>query len=186
MCRAPAAIQNNMGKRLRQRQKTQKYKKEIYHLGKSFVYAFRGFKFAVDNERNMRIHLSVALFVLEFSFLYGVTSSQFMILLILFGLVISAEMINTAIEALVNLQTVSYDALARIAKDVAAGAVLVLAGVAAAAGCIMFFDLEKLGAVAMLLMAHPVLIVLLTAQLIVAVLFIFFWNSRRSLFHKRK
>lgn len=175
-----------MRRRLAERRRAKQYKKEIYNLGKSFAYALRGFKFAVDNERNMRIHLSVTLFVLEFSLLYGVTATEFMILLILFGLVISAEMVNTAIEALVNLQTTSYDMLARIAKDVAAGAVLVLAAVAVAVGGIIFLDLEKLGAAGSFLLERPIMIVLLTAQLIVAVLFVFFWNSRREVTFKKK
>lgn len=165
------------------RRKAVEYKKEIYNLGRSFLFAFRGLRFAVSNERNMRIHLMVTLFVIEFSVIYGVTKTQMTLLCMMFGLVIAAEMINTAIEALVNLQTASYDALARIAKDVAAGAVLVLAVSALVVGGIIFLDFDKLRASLTFLLENPLLLIGFAAEFVLALLFIFFWNNRHS---KRK
>lgn len=169
-----------MSKRRIDRRKALNYKKEIYNLGKSFLYAFRGFKFAVDNERNMRIHLSVAVFVLEFSVIFGLSGTQYIQLIILFGLVIAGEMINTAVEALVNLQTQSYEHLAKIAKDVAAGAVLVLAMAAAASAVIMFWNIKKLTAAFSFLLGHPALIALVSIELLLATVFIFFWAKFRA------
>lgn len=158
-----------------------RYIRGLYSLGKSFLYAFRGLKFAIDNERNMRIHLTVTVFVTEFALLYQLRSFEYAILLLLFGLVITAEMLNTAIEALVNLNTQAYDNLARVAKDVAAGAVLVLSITAVVVGLIFFSNLKKLGAVFELLIDQPVLIVIALLEIAVAFLFVFFWNSRRSI-----
>lgn len=160
--------------------------KNIYSLAKSFTYAFRGLRFAIDNERNMRIHLSVAVFVLEFSVIYGLKPQEYAILLIVFGLVIAAEMINTAIEALVDLSTPGYDSLAKIAKDVAAGAVLILAVISVIVGGILFFRPRKLEQSFLFLWEHPLLLVIGGLELILAILFIFRWNSRNLIGHKRK
>lgn len=161
--------------------KAVRYKKEIDSLGRSFLYAIRGFVFAVNNERNMRIHLSVTVFVAEFSLLYGLPAVQTGILCILFALVIAAEMVNTAIEALVNLQTGGYDHLARIAKDVAAGAVLVLALAAVVVGGIFFFHPPQLWKVWMRCLDHPWIFAVFAAELVLALLFIFGWNRRKLL-----
>lgn len=133
----------------------------------------------------MRIHLSVIVFVLEFSLLYGLTKTEYIQLITLFGLVLAAEMINTAIEALVNLQTQSYQNLARIAKDVAAGAVLVLA-VASVVVVIIFFDIPKLQQSFLYMGEHPWIIAGFLVELALALLFIFRWNRRTLLKRKKK
>lgn len=175
-----------MSKRRIDKRKVVAYRKDIYNLGRSFLFAFRGFQFTVDNERNMRIHLSVIVFVLEFSFLYGLTKTEYIQLITLFGLVLTAEMINTAIEALVNLQTQSYQNLARIAKDVAAGAVLVLAVASVVVGIIIFFDIPKLQQSFLYMVEHPWIIAGFLVELVLALLFIFRWNRRTLLKRKKK
>ena len=92
-----------------------------------FGYAIKGIIHTVKNERNMRIHLSVALLVLIYSFLAKVNKQDFILLLFAVFLVLVTEMINTAIEAAVDLCTEEQQPLAGIAKDVAAGAVLLAA-----------------------------------------------------------
>lgn len=86
----------------------------------------------------MRIHLVFTAYVLIFSFFYDFSEEQYLILILTIGMVLFAEAVNTAIEALVNLETQSYDSLARIAKDVAAGAVLICAVCAVAVGLTLF------------------------------------------------
>lgn len=157
-----------------------RYIDDVSSLAKSFSYAFRGFRFAVDNERNMRIHLSMTVLVTEFAVIYRLKIVEFVILLILFGLVITAEMINTAIEALVNLNTKGYDTLARIAKDVAAGAVLVLAVTSAIVGILLFGNLQKLQAGLLFIWEHPALIVILLVELAFIWLFVFRWEKRKK------
>lgn len=175
-------------RRLKRLQKTtsQVYQKEIYSLAKSFSYAFRGIRFTIGHERNMRIHLSVAVLVLEFAWFYGLSGLSCALLLVMLALVISAELINTAIEALVNLQTQSYDPLAKVAKDVAAGAVLVLAAAAVGVAFFLFGDLERLRDTVLRIAGEPVFLAALALEIVLAVFFIFFWNRRKDLKRKRK
>ena len=156
------------------------WKKDVTSLAKSFSYAFRGFRFAVDNERNMRIHLTAAILVMEFALIYRLERIEYVVLLLLFGLMLTAEMINTAIEALVNLNTSGYDTLARIAKDVAAGAVFVLAITSVLVGLLLFGHPCKLANAFLFLWEHPLLLLVAVIELIVLWLFIFRWNSRNK------
>ncbi len=126
---------------------------------KSFKFAFRGLKFAISNERNMRIHIVVAILVAAFSFLYGLEATQYAVVFLCFGLVIACEMFNTAIEALVNLESPTYDNLARIAKDVAAGAVLVSAIITIVVAVFTFHDIQRLWNTFVLIGTTPVLLV---------------------------
>jgi len=96
-------------------------------LIKSFRDALRGIRFAVLNERNMRIHLVAVAYVLFVSLFFGLSRGEYAILLLTFALVIGAEMMNTAIEILTDLGAPQYNNAAKVAKDVAAGAVLVSA-----------------------------------------------------------
>lgn len=93
----------------------------------SFKYAFRGLMFCIKNERNFRIHIVAALFVVILSHLYQVTESKIPLLVFSIIFVFVTEMINTSIEAIVDFVSPSYSEMGRIAKDVAAGAVLVAA-----------------------------------------------------------
>ncbi len=113
-------------------------------LYKSFGYAFKGIGRTIRDERNIKIHLLATVLVVAFGFFLHISIAEWMICLILFGLVISLELVNTAIEATVDLVTDERKPLAGKAKDAAAGAVLVSAIMAAVIGCIIF--LPKLAA----------------------------------------
>lgn len=117
-------------------------KNEIKSIVKSFNFAFKGLWFCIVNERNMRIHLVVAAYVLFFSFFYNLSKVEYIVLLLAIALVIIAEMINTAIETLTNLSSPSYDMLAKLSKDIAAAAVLIAALFSIGIGIILFFDLS--------------------------------------------
>ncbi len=94
------------------------------NLLSSFSFAFQGIVYAVRRERNMRIHLTVALLVIVASFYFQVEKWELMFVLAAVFLVIITEMINTALERVVDLSTQKYHHLAHTAKNVAAGAVL--------------------------------------------------------------
>lgn len=128
---------------------------EFRSLRKSFLFAGRGIWSCVRNERNMRIHLTATVLVLCFSAVYGVSRTEMIALCFAFGFVISAEMFNTALEVLVNLESPSYHMMARVAKDVAAGAVLVAALTSVAIGALVFFHADRLSAAFSYLTAHP-------------------------------
>ena len=128
---------------------------ELRSLGKSFTYAFRGVAYCVKNERNMRIHLAATVLVSYFSYFYGLSRGEYLVLLLCCGFVIAAEAFNTAIEALVNLESPAYHHYARIAKDVAAGAVFVAALTAAIAGAVLFFQPERLWKTLLVIFQSP-------------------------------
>ena len=107
----------------------------------SFAYAFRGIFDGIKNERNMMIHYSVVVLVVVFGVTLKLTVTEWGICLILCGMVIALEQVNTAIEAVVDLVTEEHKELARLAKDTAAGAVLVAAITAAIVGGLIFFPI---------------------------------------------
>lgn len=96
-------------------------------LLESFNYAFQGLVYVFRHQRNMRVHLTIAIVVLLGSLFFDLTRMELVAVLFAITLVFMAEMMNTAIEATVDLVTSSFDPKAKIAKDVAAGAVLVAA-----------------------------------------------------------
>lgn len=105
---------------------------------KSFYYAICGIITGFKEERNMRIHIIIALFVIVFGFLLSISLIEWAICLILFGLVIALELVNTAIENTVDLITLEKNSKAKIAKDTSAAAVLVAAIIAFIVGLIIF------------------------------------------------
>lgn len=111
-----------------------------YNLPRSFYYAFSGVARSLWSERNLRIHFFAAAYVLYFSKYFDLSKSEYAILLVAIGLVVACEMINTAVEAAVDLNTTDYHKLARNAKDAAAGAVLVSSAVSVAVGYVLFWQ----------------------------------------------
>lgn len=104
----------------------------------SFKYAFRGIAMVLKSEKNMLIHLIISILVFVCGILFQISTTEWMICLLCFGLVFSAEMMNSAIESLVDLVSPNHHKLAGKAKDIAAGAVLVAAIFAAITGLIIF------------------------------------------------
>ena len=107
-------------------------------LYKSFGYAFEGIGTCIKKERNMKIHCLAVIAVTAAGTFLHIKPVEWCICLLLFGLILSLELVNTAVEAVVDLVTEEKKPLAKIAKDTAAGAVLVSAIAAAIIGCIIF------------------------------------------------
>ena len=105
---------------------------------KTFKYAINGLIDLVRTQTNARIHLLVAGLVILAAWFFEVSRTEWYFLIICIGLVISAEAFNTALEYLTDLVSPDYHPLAGKAKDVAAGAVLVLAITAAIVGLMIF------------------------------------------------
>ncbi len=108
-------------------------------LAESFRHAFEGFKEGIKTERNMKIHLFMTALVVFCSLVFGLTPMEKVVVYILCGAVIAAELFNTAIENAVDIVSPSFNIHAKKAKDAAAAAVLVLSITAAVAGCIIFW-----------------------------------------------
>lgn len=111
---------------------------EANPLLKSFQYAFSGIITGLKTERNMMIHYSALGLVVVFGITLKISVTEWCICLILCALVISLELVNTAVEAVVDLVTKEQRRRAKVAKDTAAGAVLIAAIMAAVTGGIIF------------------------------------------------
>lgn len=106
----------------------------------SFNYAVSGIIIALKTEKNMRIHYLIAILVITLSLFFDFSRTEFLLLLFSISLVVVAEMFNTALERVIDLVTQDYHPLARIVKDVAAGAVLIAAINSIVVGYLLFFD----------------------------------------------
>jgi len=104
----------------------------------SFSYALQGLREAFFSERNLQIHFFFSVIVIFCGFLFHITKVEWLIVLLLFGGMFSIEMLNTAIEKVVDLVTDEYHPLAKKAKDIAAGAVLIYAIISIIVGLIIF------------------------------------------------
>jgi diacylglycerol kinase (ATP) len=104
----------------------------------SFNFAIEGVIHVLRTQRNLRIHFAVAVIVLVLAVLVGVSKIELIALLIAIAFVLVAEMINTAIEGAIDAATTSFDPMAKLAKDIAAGAVLISAVTAVAVGYLVF------------------------------------------------
>lgn len=103
-----------------------------------FKYAIEGIISAYRSELHMKIHIVMASMAVILGIYCHINILEWCVILLCIGSVIALELINTAIEAVVDLITPNYHPLAKIAKDVAAGAVLIMAIIAAICGIIIF------------------------------------------------
>lgn len=105
---------------------------------RSFYYAISGIIVAVKAERNLKIHLTLSGVVIIFGFSLSITLMEWLVVLIMVGGMLAAEMMNSAIERVVDLVTEDYHPLAKQAKDIAAGAVLFFAITSVLIGVLIF------------------------------------------------
>ena len=107
-------------------------------LSNSFKYAFQGVKQTFIGERNMKIHITIAILVIVCGFIFKINYFEWLICLVLICLVLMAEFFNTSLEYVVDLASPKKHPLAKAAKDTAAAGVLIMAIISAIAGCIIF------------------------------------------------
>lgn len=141
------------------------------------MYAFRGVFRTVNAERNLRIHITCLIYmfsILGFTDWFSLDRGDWAILLLACGTVISAEVINTAIENAVNLASEEYSKYAEISKDAAAGAVLVSAIFAVAVGIAILFQPSAFRAMYSYFTSNPLLLLIFVLSIIPATVFIFF------------
>ncbi len=139
---------------------------------KSFRFAFRGIIHCIKNERNMRIHTVMAMYVLLFSYFFNLSLEKYCILLLTISAVIFAEMVNTATEELCDLSAEDYNPMVKIAKDVAAGAVLICAIFSVVIGIILFFDVDAFLSIIAFFVNYPFMVVIFIASLIASYAYI--------------
>lgn len=157
--------------------------KELKKFVKGFQFAFEGILTALKTECNMRVHFVcmfyMYLFLLAFDF-FQITRTQFAIIFIANGLVIGGELINTAVEAAVDLHGEEHTPLGKIAKDTAAGAVLMFAIAAVACGISIMYQPEAFKLLFNYFTTHIFALILFIVSLISAVLFILFGFGKKE------
>ena len=105
---------------------------------RSFGYAGRGIKVVFGSEANMKIHIGIAILVVICGFIFSISITEWIECLLCIGLVFGMEMMNTAIENVVDLASPKLHPLAGKAKDIAAGAVLICAIISVIIGLLIF------------------------------------------------
>lgn len=113
-----------------------KYKSK--NIISSFKYAFEGLFYGFKTTRNLKIDLGFAILVVIFGFIFKISLLEWIVVVMCIGLVMSLELVNTAIEEAVNLAMPNIHPVAKISKDVAAGAVLLAAIFSTVVGLIIF------------------------------------------------
>ena len=136
------------------------------------MFAGRGVWFCIRHERNFRVHMAVAAYVLLLAPYFSLSRGEWAALLAVVALVLAAEAVNTAVEQVVNLASPRRRTRARVAKDVAAGAVLLCAAGALAAGLFVFLRPEAFAAMQADFLRCPWKPALLAASLPLAVWFV--------------
>jgi diacylglycerol kinase (ATP) len=111
---------------------------------RSFGFAWEGLTFCFSTQRHMRVHFAIMALVLVAAWGLQVTQPELLQLLTAMVLVLMAEMINTAVEYAIDLSTDGYDPRAKVAKDVAAGAVLLAAVYSVAVAVLVFSSNRRL------------------------------------------
>lgn len=158
------------------------------NLIKSFGYAFKGIFSCINKERNLRIHICFLVYM--FCFLtvhdfFEVSKTQFAILIAVSALVISLELVNTGVESAVDLAANGkIHPLAKLAKDAAAGAVLVSAIGAVAVGLVILYQPDAFSAMLEYYKIHIPEFILLIVTVALSLVFVFAGPS--AIFKKKK
>ncbi len=143
----------------------------------SFTYAFKGIFRTIANERNLRIHLTCVIYmvsILLFTDWFTLSRTDWAVLMLACSGVIGGEIVNTAIENAVNLASEEYTEYGKIAKDAAAGAVLISAVFAVIVGIIILFQPEAFKAMYEYFKGNIPMLAVLLLSIVPASLFIFF------------
>ena len=139
---------------------------------KSFKFAFRGILDTIKSERNMRVHLCFAFYVIIAGFVTHLSASEWAAILICIGLVTALECYNTALENLCDTVHPEKSEGIRITKDASAGAVLCAAIISAVLGGVIFFRTDKLSAAINYFQNHTAAAVVIILTLIPLSIFV--------------
>lgn len=151
---------------------------KIKDIKKSFICAFNGLFFVVNNERNFKIHIVCALYVLYFSQYYNLSKLNYAIILLVIALVMCLEIINTVIEIIINFLSPAYSLFAKKAKDVAASGVLISAFFSVIIGLIYFLDFDIIHLIIRDIFFNWLKLMLFLISIILSTLFIFSKNKK--------
>ncbi len=156
---------------------------EFAKFFKSFTYAFSGVKYCLKKERNLRFHIVFLCYmfgILLSTDWFTLTRTDYAVLAVVSALVITSEVINSAVENAVNLASEEYTQYGKIAKDAAAGAVLVAAVFAVVTGFVILFQKDAFVSMYNFFINKPQMFLILLVSLIPALIFIFWGNPFRK------
>lgn len=143
---------------------------------RSLKCAARGIKHCAKNERNMRIHLVTAVYVILFSGFFNFSINKIVILLLTVSAVITAEMVNTAVEGISDIAFSEYNSKVRAVKDIAAGSVLVTCVFSVIIGVLLFSDYQCFVNIFVYFVDNPLMIIPLLFSAVFGVIYIL-WGS---------
>jgi diacylglycerol kinase len=138
----------------------------------SFRCAFRGIGYCINHERNMRIHIVVALYVFAFSFFFHLDRTQYAVLFLTFAAVFMGELLNTSAETICNRMAEHYDPGIRKIKDLASGAVLMGALFSLGVAVCLFWKPESFQLMLTYFCENPGMIVLVAVATAISLIFI--------------
>lgn len=142
------------------------------YLLNSFRCAFRGIGYCINHERNMRIHIVVALYVFAFSFFFHLNRTQYAVLFLTFAAVFMGELLNTSAETICNRMAEHFDSGIRKIKDLASGAVLMGALFAVGVAVCLFWKPADFRLMINWFVQRPGMIALVCAAMAVCLVFI--------------
>ncbi len=150
-------------------------KESIVAFIKGFGYAFKGIAYGIIHERNFRFHLSIFVYMMFFLLHYDffeVTGGEFALLLMMSSLVMAGELLNSGIENASNAATLEHNKYVEIAKDTAAGGVLVLSIFSVIVGVVILYQPDAFRAMFEYFLANPLYIAVLLITLLIDGIFI--------------
>lgn len=139
---------------------------------RGFKFAFKGILYCIKNERNMRIHTVIAVYVLVFARFFELSKTDYAILIITIAAVMAAEAFNTSLERIANRFGMEYNRLNEAAKDTAAGAVLILALGAVGVALCLFTDPNGYIRIYDYFVSNPPALAILIISFIIALIYI--------------
>lgn len=140
---------------------------------RSFKFALKGIIYTLKNERHMRIHVVASLCVFILSLFFNLNSEKYVLLFLTMASVMISEMINSSIECVVDIFAKDYNSIAKAAKDMAAGAVLIAAGFSVVVGVILFSDANSYMKMFNFFISYPISFLGLFCFLVISYFYIF-------------
>ena len=139
---------------------------------RSLFYAFRGTVSCICDQRNMRIHIVIGLYVLYFSQFYSLSTEQICMMWLVIGVVLALELLNTAVEKTCDAITMEKSELIKVAKDASAGAVLTVSAVAVVIAIYLFFDMKTVWNIISFLCNTPEYLTVFILSMLVSIVFV--------------
>ena len=148
----------------------------------SFIHAFSGIYNAVKKEAHLRFHIVIGNLICIFAYFYGITKAEWAVLLLTIFAVMSAELLNTAVEKAVDTATSEILPTAKLSKDAAAGGVLVLAICALLVGVCLFGDMMRILDTLTRIFTNPEILIPCLIIGVLDLLFLFFFKEKKVKF----